>query len=239
METQKPMEKLADKQTTKTISNGSTGIASTLMDEMKARDGIYSSKALVQVRGSFYRLKVCIVAYEGALALTGVIIPIVASLTMAGIYLAHPDIALFALNPTLKWFPLISSTIITGIIWLLAAFCFSFFTTAKAANPRSYGLLISRLCQLKANLGIEDEDSEIVALEQKFGDIRMSMKKVRALKQNIAEDTLSFRNVEALSEAYTCYIDICKILHRSPGGMLWITGTGYINAWSLEPAPSR
>ncbi len=223
------MEIPANKQAPKASYNGKEAT----MPSLKAQNGSSRSKAMVQIKRTLDSLKIGIAAYEGALALTGVIIPIVASLTMAGIYLAHPNIPLFALDPTLKWFPLISSTIITAILWLLAAFCFSFFTTAKAANRRSYGLLISRLCQLKANLCIEDKDSEGTALEQKFGDSSETMKTVRALKQNNAEDAFASRNTGALSEAYTCYINICKMLYQSPAGMLWTTGTGYINAWTL------
>ena len=224
------METFANRQTTKANRNDEAVVAS-LMHDVKTKNG--SSDARVQAERIFDCLKTGLAAYKGALALTGAIIPIVASLTMAGIFLAHPGISLFALDPTLKWFPLISSTIITGAIWLLSALCVSFFSTAKAANPRSYGLLISRLEQLKINLGIEDEDSEVAALEQKFEDIRATVKKVRALKHNNAEDTCTSRNMEALSEAYTCYIDIRKMLHQSPAGMLWISGTGYVNAWSL------
>src|SRR5579884_2142521 len=71
-------------------------------------------------------LGVALVAYGSALVLTGVMIPIVASIIMAGIYLAHPTVSLFGLDPTLKWFPLLSSSIITLIIWLFAALCTSF-----------------------------------------------------------------------------------------------------------------
>lgn len=213
METQKTIGILADKQATKSNVNNSPPV----------------QEALLPVWHTSDYFKTGIAAYAGALALTGVIIPIVASLTLAGIYLAHPNIPLFGLDPTLKWFPLISSTFISGIIWLLAALCFSFFTSAKSANTRSYGLLISRLAQLKASLALKSEKGDLTIWEQKPGDI-----KVRALKPNNAVDeTLTARNIEALKAAYTCYIDICKMLCLSSAGMLWITGAGYINAWTL------
>jgi hypothetical protein len=224
METKKTLGILAN-------GNGEETIVPPYMHVTKTKNGTSTPQAIVQVQ---HTLKTCIAAYEGALALTGVIIPIVASLTMAGIYLAHLHIPLFALDPTLPWFPLISSTLISGIIWLLVAFCLSFFASAKTANTRSYGLLISRLGQLKASLSIENGDNATAALEQQSDAVRETMQKVRALKQNtIAKSPLTLRNTEVLNEACTCYIDICKMLYQSPAGMLWITGAGYINAWTL------
>ncbi len=71
--------------------------------------------------------------------------------------------------------------------------------------------MTSRLCQLKANLDIEDAAE---ALEQK---------KAAGIHRNEA----------ALNDARTCYNDIRKLLSQSPTGMLWVSGTGYTNAWSL------
>ncbi len=215
METQKAMGTSRVKQEAQANSNSVTMITSPSIYNQKKKVNIFSNKAIIQVEHTFLTsIKTCILAYEGALALTGVIIPIVASLTMAGIYLAHPSSGLFGLNSDFKWFPLISSTIITIAIWLLAALCVSFFTGAEAANSRSYGLLISRLWQLKANLDREDEDNEAITPDK-------------------AEPLDGRRNLPALSDAYTCYNDICTMLQRSPVGMLWTLGTGYINAWSL------
>lgn len=222
METQKTIEILTGRQTTET--GGSEEGTSTQPSTAKNNE----SQATLQVP---YTFRTRIAAYEGALALTGVIIPIVASLTMAGIYLTHLNIPLFNLDPTPKWFPFISSTLTSGIIWLLAALCIISFSSARTANTRSYGLLVSRLGQLKVRLGIADEGEEAATLED---DIREAMKKVRVLKPNTSSNTpLSPHHTEILNEAYTCYIDICKMLYQSPNGILWVAGTGYINAWTL------
>jgi hypothetical protein len=212
METQKAIETLAVKQGAKT--NGDVTTIPTSIHTKKKKIVTFSNKETAQIEHTFLAtMKTSVAAYKGALALNGVIIPIVASLTMAGIYLAHPKIWLFGLDPGLKWFPLVSSTIITGIIWVLAAFCVSFFTTAKTANARSYGLLTSRLCQIKANLDIEDVEAAEALEPSKTAGIH--------------------RNLTALNDARICYNDIHKLLNQSPAGMLWTSGTGYVNAWSL------
>ncbi len=207
METQKALESLAIKQGAKdstTIPTSIRTIQNTMnVDRHKEREQV--KHPLLE------KMRTGIAAYRGALALNGVIIPIVASLTMAGIYLAHPTVWFFGIDPGVKWFPLVSSTIITGIIWVLAAFCVSFFTTARTANARGYGLLASRLCQLKANFDIYD------AFE--------------ALEHNKSASV--HRNQAALNDARTCYKDIRTLLSQSPAGMLWVSGTGYTNAWSL------
>ena len=207
METQKALETLAFKREAKDVMTIPTSIHA-----KQNTMGIDNYKEIEQGKHSLLEnIRTAIAAYRGALALNGVIIPIVASLTMAGIYLAHPAVWFFGIDPGTRWFPLVSSTIITGIIWMFAAFCVSFFTTAKTANAHGYGLLTSRLCQLKANLDIEDAAE---ALEQK---------KAAGIHRNEA----------ALNDARTCYNDIRKLLSQSPTGMLWVSGTGYTNAWSL------
>ena len=175
--------------------------------------------------------------YSASLAMTGVMVPFVASVVMVGVYLALPNafipVPLLNIGPDSKWYAIAASTVFTVLLWLIAApFCLRF-ATAESANPRSYGLLMSRLCQLKANLGIEDSDDALKALEGKYGDIRAAVAKIKDLQpKNVGGGTCDSNQV-AQTDAYACYIDIRKMLQQSPAGLLWTLGTGYNNAWSL------
>jgi hypothetical protein len=163
--------------------------------------------------------------------------PFVASVTMVAIYLALPNtfipLPLLNIGPDSKWYAIAASTIFTILLWLIAALACLRFATAEGAHPRSYGLLKSRLCQLKANLGIEDSDDELKALEEKYGDIKVAVEKIKDLQQKNVGDKTCAGNQVAQTDAYACYIDIRKMLEQHPAGLLWTSGTGYNNAWSL------
>ncbi len=226
------MEPVINKQVTQADVDGDSNTLSILKPDVKTEPVNSGMKAIIRAERTFFdRVKICAAAYIGALALIGVMVPFAASVMMVAIYIVHPNF-LFWLNRTSRVLPLLGSTIITVLIWAIAGFFFSFFTTAKAANPRSYGLLRSRLCQLKADLAIEDADSECEGL-QKFGDIKAAVEKVNALASINAKNMCKGCNQKTLSDAYTCYIDISRMLHQSPAGLLWLSGMGYINAWRL------
>ncbi len=146
METQKALETLAFKREAKDVMTIPTSIHA-----KQNTMGVDNYKEIEQGKHSLLEnIRTAIAAYRGALALNGVIIPIVASLTMAGIYLAHPAVWFFGIDPGTRWFPLVSSTIITGIIWVFAAFCVSFFTTAKTANARRLWIIDQSSLSIKS-----------------------------------------------------------------------------------------
>ena len=111
------------------------------------------------------RLRENLTGYGASLAMTGVMVPFVASVVMVGVYLALPNafipVPLLNIGPDSKWYAIAASTFFTLLFWLIGALACLRFDTAESANPRSYGLLKSRLCQLKANLGIADSDDEM------------------------------------------------------------------------------
>ncbi len=182
-------------------------------------------------------LRESLTGYGASLAMTGVMVPFVASVTMVAIYLALPNafipLPLLNIGPDSKWYAIAASTIFTILLWLIAALACLRFATAEGAHPRSYGLLKSRLCQLKANLGIDDSDDELKALEEKYGDIKVAVEKIKDLQSKNVEGGTCASNQVAQTDAYACYIDIRKMLQQYPAGVLWTSGTGYNNAWSL------
>ena len=188
-------------------------------------------------RSKRVRLRESLTGYGASLVMTGVIVPFVASVMMVGIYLALPNafipVPLLNIGPDSKWYAITASTEFTILLWLIAALVCLYFATAEGANSRSYGLLQSRLCQLKANLGIEDSDGELKALEEKYVDIKEAVGKIKDLQpKNVGGGTCASNQI-ALTDAYACYIDIRKMLRQYPAGLLWALGTGYNNAWSL------
>src|SRR5256714_8294610 len=183
------------------------------------------------------RLRENLTGYGASLAMTGVMVPFVASVVMVGVYLALPNafipVPLLNIGPDSKWYAIAASTIFTLLLWLIGALACLRFATAESANPRSYGLLKSRLCQLKANLGIADSDDELKALEEKYGDIKLAVGKIKDLQpKNIGGATCDSNQV-AQTDAYACYIDIRKMLQQYHAGLLCTLGTGNNSAWSL------
>jgi hypothetical protein len=201
-----------------------------------------TSKAKSDKIGSKYtlrdRVRICLTAFGASLVMTGVMMPFVSSVIMVGLYLALPNLSVslspvLHLDPHSKWYTLISSGLLAAILWLVVALLYTPFSTAKVANMRSYGLLRGRLCQLKANLDIEGPDNELEMLEAKFADIKTAVDKIKEIKRNIPSNTSCQCNQAAQTDALACYIDISKMFHQSPTGLLWVLSTGYLNAWSL------
>ena len=183
------------------------------------------------------RLRENLTCYGASLAMTGVMVPFVASVVMVGVYLALPyafiPVPLLNIGPDSKWYAIAASTIFTLLLWLIGALACLRFATAESANPRSYGLLKSRLCQLKANLGIADSDDELKALEEKYGDIKLAVGKIKDLQPKNVGGATCDSNQVAQTDAYACYIDIRKMLQQYPASLVWALGTGYNSAWSL------
>ena len=85
--------------------------------------------------------------------------PIVASVIAVGLYL---ELQTSTLPPFLgiqrdsQWYTIVYSCFFSVIIWLVAALPYCYWSTAQCANARNYSLLMSRLHQLKASLGLKD-----------------------------------------------------------------------------------
>lgn len=157
-------------------------------------------------------------AYMAALFSMGVWVHCVASVVTAAIYFA----------PTVYWLPFwgtswyapFNGSLITYALYLLLAVPFSFFSTAQGANMRSYGLLLTRLNQLKARLGLEELPDKARADTEA---------RARAARLDTREN---FRLI-ALHEANECYRAVNDLLTKQGSGQQWVLGTGYINAWGL------
>jgi len=188
-------------------------------------------------RSVFDGLRTLIAAASASLVMTGVMIPFVASVVMVAIYLALPNVLIplsfLSIGPGSKWYAIVDSTILTALVWFIAVLLYSPFTFARVANPRSYGLLKSRLCQLKANLDIEDTDYELKTLEAKYGDIKAAVDKIQSVQSSSTTGITCECNQVARTDALACYINISMMLNHTPAGLLWALGTGYINAWGL------
>lgn len=180
----------------------------------------------------------CVTAYGASLVMTGVMMPFVSSVILIGLYLALPNWSIslspfLYLDPHSNWYTLVYSSLLAALFWMIAALLYTPFSTAIAANMRSYGLLRGRLCQLKANLNIEGTDNDLEMLEAKFPDIKTAVDKIKEIKKNTPANASCNCNSTARTDALACYIDISKMFHQSPTGLLWALGIGYINAWSL------
>ena len=228
------MNKLANVQQSAGHFNGST------MMSLASKRGVATASGSLSWSKHTLRdlLRICFMAYGASLIMVGVMMPFVSSVIMIGLYLALPNWAisfspLLYLDPHSKWYALVYSSLLTAVLWLIGALFYTPFSTAKAANMRSYGQLRGRLCQLKANLDIGGSDNELEMLEAKFADIKAAVDKIKEIKSNVPAHTSCEYNQTARTDALACYIDISKMFHQSPAGLLWVLGTGYINAWSL------
>jgi hypothetical protein len=143
-------------------------------------------------------------AYIATLAAMGIIVHAIASVVTVVLY--------FLLPPSSPvWFAPLFGAISTYIAFLfIALICYPYLGTVKGASTRNYGLLSSRLCQLRARLD--------------------------AL--NISEATLTasgagdYKHVARI-EAYRCYERTEWYLRNHRTGLRWVTAMGYLNAWSL------
>jgi hypothetical protein len=157
-------------------------------------------------------IRMCVRTYVAALMGSAVTLPIAISAVTVGFYLSD--------QPAL--YSLIMGALTTCGAWLLvSAFCY-YFATARGANARSYGLIKSRVDQLKAHLGIVD-GPDGRPLPMTF-DERL---------QAAGIDRCDECSLVALREAHAFYADINETLRTSPAGLEWLLATGYINIWSM------
>ena len=166
-------------------------------------------------------MRVCFRMYGASLVATGVVVPIVASIVTTVIYIASP-LPLLPPRPlgwSPGWYAIVFGVLITYVAWLVVAVFCSSFSSAKGANITTYHLLKNRFNQLKS-LGI-DELSDTPMLEElhKAGLI----------------DKHSEYNLLALREARAHYADLDRRLNGQVArtGLEWITGMGYVTAWSI------
>ena len=150
--------------------------------------------------------------------------PVVASLIAVGLYLASGSpIPLLNVQPNSPWYVPLYSSLLTGILWFVAAIPFSFLCTAQGANPRNYGLLRSRLHQLKASLGLKDY------ADGSYEEINS----IETVMNNAGFNEQNKHQRDVLKEVYACCIDISRKFYKFPAGLPWIMGTGYNDAWTL------
>ena len=170
-----------------------------------------------ELRGSFYvnPIKIAFIAYAASLAMTGIMVPFFSSLITILIYLALPSgslLPLLTIDTISSWYALVTGGILTGILWLVVAVPYCYFTTTRGANLSSYVQLKSRLSLLIARL----EQLELIEQQEGTG---------------IDKDLLNQRL--ALTEVYTACEEMNRKLHTSPAGLPWSLGFGYINLWRL------
>lgn len=190
------------------------------------------------------RVRIRIAGYWASFLLIGVIIPIVFSTVLVVLYLSFPELSkllapIASIDPNSDWALLLLTNVSTIVLWLVLTLIWFPFATAQSANPGSYGLLKSRLCQLRAKLGIEGSDHDLRMLEKKCTDIKEAIKKIVQINRSAkdADDSQAAANDDcnqaAVKTALACYIDIRKMLYQCPAGFLWAFGSGYCSAWRL------
>jgi hypothetical protein len=144
-------------------------------------------------------------AYGATLVAMGIVVHIVASVVTIVLYFLFSSSSGVPLYPI--WYAPVFGALATYVIFsIIAAFTCSYIATVETANKRSYGLLKTRLCQLKAR---------IEGIEQHVTQIKLKME---------------YRQI-ALKEAHACYDYIDHYLRTHRTGMQWVTGIGYINMW--------
>jgi len=156
--------------------------------------------------------------------------PVIASFIAVGLYLfMKPPIA-GCNNPTaqvcndsltLALQALLFSSLFTGLLWLVIAIPACNICTARGANPRNYSLLLSRLHQLQASLGLKDD------CEGTAEDITSAM---RAKGFDEKKDKHTW---DVVKEAGVCCMDVSQKFCRYPAGRTWSMGTEYNIAWML------
>src|SRR5579859_1979461 len=169
------------------------------------------------------RLWIAVKAYSAALLTVGVMMPVIASLVAAGLYLFHTplDSVTSAILNAGAFNALVFSSLFTGALWLVVAIPFSFLYTARNANPRNYSLLSSRLHQLQVSLGLGD-------------DVDVTSEEYNTIMKVSAFDKESDRHKwSVMQEAYVCCKDISRGFKSFSTGLIWSAGTGYNIAWAL------
>src|ERR1700730_4149057 len=208
-----------------TSTNGVTPAGSTAMPHKTSPFIKTEAKSKVK-RNRRENFGIYMKAYSASFMTIGVIIPVIASLVAATLYLTLPNSPLpplLGIQSDSQWYTLVYSSILTGIIWLVAALSFCNFSTARGANPRNYNLLRSRLHQLKSSLNLRDYDND--AYEE--------INEMNTVINEAGFNHCSEHKREVLKEAYACCIDISRKLYKFSTGLPWIIGTGYNSAWAL------
>src|SRR6266567_3393950 len=169
------------------------------------------------------RIGIGMKAYCASLLTVGVMMPVIASLVAAGVYLFHTSFD--SATPTIlnagALSALVISSLFTGALWLVVAIPFSFLYTARNANPRNYSLLSSRLHQLQVSLGLGD-------------DVDVTSEEFNAIMKAAGFDKESDRHTRSvMQEAYVCCMDTSRKLKSYPTGLIWSAGMGYNIAWAL------
>ncbi len=100
-------------------------------------------------------IRVCVRIYAASLVITGVVVPIAASVLTVSLYISPSSpLSLVLYLPqswNQGWYSIVFGIIIIWIVWLVvAALCWPF-STAKGANSRTYHLLKSRFHHLKTH----------------------------------------------------------------------------------------
>jgi hypothetical protein len=182
-----------------------------------------NNDATQKVKHFLVRIGIGMKAYCASLLTVGVMMPVIASLVAAGVYLFHTpfDSVASAILNAGAFYALVFSSLFTGALWLVVAIPFSFLYTARNANPRNYSLLSSRLHQLQVSLGLKS-------------DVDVTSEEFNAIMKAAGFDKESDRHTwSVMQEAYVCYMDISRKLNSFPSGLIWSEGTGYNIAWAL------
>ncbi len=143
-------------------------------------------------------------AYTATLLAAWPIMHIVASIVTVALY--------FLLPPSSPiWFAPVLGILSTYIILLFIALaCYGIVGTVRGMSTRSYGLLSTRLCQLRARLDALDITEQTLT----------------------TSSTCNYEDV-ARSEAFRCYERVEWYLRNHRTGLRWVTRMGYLNAWGL------
>jgi len=132
--------------------------------------------------------------------------------SLVGILFAVPIVAsivtviIYIISPS--WHAVIWGSVGTLALWLCSAVPLSHFTTAYGANRRSYDMLISQLARLKTRLD---------ALKE---------------QQKQPDKPLPLYSQIALREVEASYTTLCDSFMRAPGDLRWVSGIGYLDAWT-------
>lgn len=181
------------------------------------------------------RMSIWVAGYWASLIRVGIMIPSISSVILVFLYLSFPDLVklvpIFHLDSTSKWELVALADLSTLLLWLgVAWFCHPL-TNVRTANPSNYGLLSSRLCQLRAKLRISVSEDELETVGSIHADVKEAVKRIRY--NNESMKYLTNRDPMAWNEALCCYIDIHKLLCLTPNSLLWAFGSGYCVVWSL------
>jgi hypothetical protein len=153
-------------------------------------------------RSFFDYIKIGLRAYAASLVESLPVVPIVASAVTLGLYFSTP------ISTAPSWYPVVFGMLYTYIAWWVIALPMSYLTTVQTSNPRSYGLLITRLRQLEARL-----------------------KEIEAQSLDGKPRQLATYQLVALREAHNNFEDLNTLLYKYPSGLQWVLYMGYINAW--------